>query len=516
MFSNFINGAVVTQHNHHNHAHNCVTPGFVQKDDYGNVARLQWTPDARFVFEVTSDCWIPVYEGSVILNQEGQTPFDVATTCDTFAYNTADYKCWKNECGTWVEQNDIVTNPSSRTAILFSKRSDSTRVIIKNFREEVVRTFESTGNNVSIEVDDTLAQELLQGYYNMDVYLVGTDTVRHIRRIAISIGNYVDKPNNGTCGCGSPSNILPNPSLDNAQQDAWELNRAFISVNTLDERDSLDCRTLQHGKLVRVANTPEGVKYYTWDQITYTWKDETFPVNFDETPVDTELSTTSTNPVQNKVVTEALENVKKHVVTPDWNQMDPTKPDFIKNKPSYDPDNRDESMTQNVGRDTNGKLYASNVFDHVVIVDQENGYHYFVKMDNGTLVSFTRCVGIEISNLPTKMTYYEGDCLDLSGIVIIGKREDGTLFEIDDYVCSVNEDSAVTESVCNFTYNECGEEFTTAIEFELQPFDPSIVLVDFDYQKESDGSYTITGWKETCNGQPSTELIIPNNSFINV
>lgn len=311
MFSNFINGAVVTQHEHCGHTHNCVTPGFVQKDDYGNIARLQWTPETRFSFDLTSDTWIPVPEGSVVFNQTGQNPLDTTATCNTYAYNTADYKCWKNDCGTWVEQTDVFVDTTSSTAILFSQKSKSTRAIIKNFREEVVRTFDNIGNTVNIVVDDTLAQELLQGYYNIDMYVVGSDTIRYVRRIAVSIGNYVDKTNNINCGCNTPpSNIIPNPSLDSARQDAWELNRAFISVSNISERDSLDCRALPHGKMVRVSSTPNGVKYYSWDQITYTWKEEIFQGGSCSVVVDKELSKESENAISNSTITKVIEEVK--------------------------------------------------------------------------------------------------------------------------------------------------------------------------------------------------------------
>lgn len=40
------------------------------------------------------------------------------------------------------------------------------------------------------------------------------------------------------------------------------------------------------------------------------------------------------------------------------------------------------------------------------------------------------------------------------------------------------------------------------------------VLIDFDYTKEEDGTYSLTAWKETLNGDASTELIIPDDSSI--
>jgi hypothetical protein len=40
------------------------------------------------------------------------------------------------------------------------------------------------------------------------------------------------------------------------------------------------------------------------------------------------------------------------------------------------------------------------------------------------------------------------------------------------------------------------------------------ILIDFDYIKNNDGTVIITGWKQTLNGKPSTELIIPDDERI--
>ena len=58
-------------------------------------------------------------------------------------------------------------------------------------------------------------------------------------------------------------------------------------------------------------------------------------------PVDSELSDTSTNPVQNKVIKSALDALSEEIVNlpqPDWNQNDDTQPDYVKNRPFYDGD----------------------------------------------------------------------------------------------------------------------------------------------------------------------------------
>lgn len=40
--------------------------------------------------------------------------------------------------------------------------------------------------------------------------------------------------------------------------------------------------------------------------------------------------------------------------------------------------------------------------------------------------------------------------------------------------------------------------------------DPETDLTDFGYTDNGNGTYTLTSWKGTLNGEPSTELVIPN------
>jgi hypothetical protein len=40
------------------------------------------------------------------------------------------------------------------------------------------------------------------------------------------------------------------------------------------------------------------------------------------------------------------------------------------------------------------------------------------------------------------------------------------------------------------------------------------ILQDFEYTANSDGTYTITAWKGTTNGVPSTKMLVPNLDII--
>ena len=51
-----------------------------------------------------------------------------------------------------------------------------------------------------------------------------------------------------------------------------------------------------------------------------------------------------------------------------------------------------------------------------------------------------------------------------------------------------------------------------ALSLPLDPFYDS--LIDFEYIKNSDGTVTLTAWKGTLNGVPSTEIVIPDSDRI--
>ena len=58
--------------------------------------------------------------------------------------------------------------------------------------------------------------------------------------------------------------------------------------------------------------------------------------------------------------------------------------------------------------------------------------------------------------------------------------------------------------------------FKSSITVKVIEFDPEVVLVDFDYTANTDGTYTLTGWKRTLNGESSTRLIVPDNALIKI
>lgn len=73
----------------------------------------------------------------------------------------------------------------------------------------------------------------------------------------------------------------PTPGCDIpfTHQMAYELNRAWISVDTIAQRDKLNTRLIPNGKVVRVNNVAGEVKYYVYDQAAQAWKEETFGID---------------------------------------------------------------------------------------------------------------------------------------------------------------------------------------------------------------------------------------------
>lgn len=170
-------------------------------------------------------------------------------------------------------------------------------------------------------------------------------------------------------------------------------------------------------------------------------------------------------------------------VQSDWNQVDDTQPDYIKNKP----------------------VLNSNF---MILVDQVNGYDYVVQMMNGDLVSFCRCSSIDVTVPPNKRGYMEGEEIDTTGMVVSAVCQDGSTRQIENYTYSPKVMTPEVEQL-DIQYVECGEVYTTSTTIGLKGI--ADVLIDFEYTPNGDGTYTLTSWSGTLDGQPSTELIVPDN-----
>ena len=76
----------------------------------------------------------------------------------------------------------------------------------------------------------------------------------------------------------------PNPPIPGGggmkPEMAWELNRAWITVDTIEQLSRLNRRLVPDGKIVRVNDSGDGTaKYYRYDQAKSIWTEEYFGVD---------------------------------------------------------------------------------------------------------------------------------------------------------------------------------------------------------------------------------------------
>ena len=156
--------------------------------------------------------------------------------------------------------------------------------------------------------------------------------------------------------------------------------------------------------------------------------------------------------------------------------------------------------------------------NYIILIDQVSGIKYRIAVRDGSIVSYVHIEGITVTSAPAKTTYMAGEYFDSTGLVISTVSSGGSTVEVSEFVVDetyantyLTED--VTEISISYT-DESGEVYTTIVPITVTPFDPAVVLVDFEYTANDDSTYTITGWKGTYNGESSTEMIIPNNGLI--
>ena len=132
--------------------------------------------------------------------------------------------------------------------------------------------------------------------------------------------------------------------------------------------------------------------------------------------------------------------------------------------------------------------------DHFALIDIDNGYTYIVQIKSGNLVSRCSVSNIEVTTMPNKTEYYAGEYFNPTGMVITGVCRDGSIIEITNYTLSDNK-LIIGENIITISYTEAGITCSTTIIVNAIKFDAATMLVDFYYNANADGTYTITGWK---------------------
>ena len=160
---------------------------------------------------------------------------------------------------------------------------------------------------------------------------------------------------------------------------------------------------------------------------------------------------------------------------------------------------------------------STNVADGFIMNDQVNGNKYLIQMKDGVLTSILLPTSISVDTSSLQgVTFMEGDAIDVETLTFMANYPDGTSSQITDTENLSYSPSELTTDVTqiSFVYNITGLKLTYDMPVTVTAFDPAVKLQDFTYTTNNDGTYTLTGWKETHNGVASTELIIPNNKKI--
>lgn len=125
-----------------------------------------------------------------------------------------------------------------------------------------------------------------------------------------------------------------------------------------------------------------------------------------------------------------------------------------------------------------------------------------------------KCTGITVTTLPSKVRYTEGEVFAPAGMVVTANYNDGTNKAVTAYTYPTTE-LAEGDTIVIIAYTENDTTFTANVPITVvSGFNHAVVLQDFTYITNGDGTYTLTGWKGTKNGVESTECIVPDSELI--
>ena len=149
--------------------------------------------------------------------------------------------------------------------------------------------------------------------------------------------------------------------------------------------------------------------------------------------------------------------------------------------------------------------------DFLIFKDEATNYEYELFIDNGELK--TRPLGKKTVFL-NKTTFIDGQTINLENDVVLKNiYPDGSEEEIEKKSSEFKIiPSIVDANTTSVEVHYKKEIFTFAI--TVTEFDPTVELIDFTYTDNGNGTYTITGWNGTYQGENSTEIIIPDNNHI--
>lgn len=149
--------------------------------------------------------------------------------------------------------------------------------------------------------------------------------------------------------------------------------------------------------------------------------------------------------------------------------------------------------------------------DQLYLKDRKNGYDYLVYMENGSLTSVMKTLGIRVSKLPDRTDFTNNEKFDPTGMVVVSILQDGSELEVTEYEYDMHVTTGSNTHEIRYT-DLAGTVHTVEIPITTRTLE--MALVDFEYTTNNDGTYTLTAWKRTLNGEPSTRMLVPNSELV--
>lgn len=132
--------------------------------------------------------------------------------------------------------------------------------------------------------------------------------------------------------------------------------------------------------------------------------------------------------------------------------------------------------------------------EYYIMKDVKDKQSYVVYIKNGILISEPECDSIEVTTMPNKIYYPNGEEFSPAGMVVTLKYKNGETREITDYTYTTEK---LTHGILVHIIYDSYIPLTTTIEVGIDDY------VDFIYKDNGDGTFTILDWKGTYLGEPN-------------
>lgn len=154
--------------------------------------------------------------------------------------------------------------------------------------------------------------------------------------------------------------------------------------------------------------------------------------------------------------------------------------------------------------------------DFIIFKDRSTDILYYGGVDNGNWVTWCDVDYIEAIPVTPSKIYIEGMRVSPEDLIVTAVFVDGTSKIIDTYQFDNSKLTPETTAINVIYSDNNGVEHTVSVPVTVTEMnsEDKMMLIDFEYDVNGDGTYTLTDWKETYNGEESTEIILPDSNKV--